>query len=292
MFCSTIIPTVNRSTLSRSVESVLGQSLRNESLEVIVVNDSGESLPGASWQLSDRVQILHTNRRERSVARNTGAAIARGKYLHFLDDDDILLPGAMGSFWELDQKSTAVWLYGGYQTVDNQGDLVAQFFPGLEGNIFSFLVSGESIPLQASLVRSDIFFAAGAFDPVISGVEDRDLGRRIALLGDIAYAPCLIAQIRIGEQGSTTDWNRLAEDDRWGREKALAAHDAFARLKKSPKTSYWHGRVSRAYFASTVWNLQRMHLMTAIHRVTKGIYFTGNHILYRDYWQGLTDKIQ
>jgi glycosyltransferase involved in cell wall biosynthesis len=32
---------------------------------------------------SNKVKILNTNRRERSVARNTGAAIAQGKYLHY-----------------------------------------------------------------------------------------------------------------------------------------------------------------------------------------------------------------
>src|SRR5688572_30916233 len=107
MFSSTIIPTVGRDTLARAVHSVLSQSSEKCDFEVIVVNDSGKPLPQQEWQSSTRVQVINTNRRERSVARNTGAALARGKYLHFLDDDDWLFPDALCHFWQLWQNQEA-----------------------------------------------------------------------------------------------------------------------------------------------------------------------------------------
>ena len=74
MFSSTIIPTVGRPTLERTVESVLNQNFDKDQFEVIVVNDSGEPLTkNASWRTARNIQILETNRRERSFARNTGA---------------------------------------------------------------------------------------------------------------------------------------------------------------------------------------------------------------------------
>src|SRR5919108_3058002 len=94
IFCSIIIPTIGRSTLDRSVLSVLDQDFTQADFEVIVVNDSGQPLPEAGWHHSAQVHIINTNRRERSFARNSGAAIARGDYLGFLDDDDWLLQGA------------------------------------------------------------------------------------------------------------------------------------------------------------------------------------------------------
>jgi glycosyltransferase involved in cell wall biosynthesis len=119
MFCSIIIPTIGRDTLARAVASVLNQTLTADSFEVIIVNDSGRPLPPAAWQQHEQVRVLTTNRHERSVARNAGAAIAKGRYLGFLDDDDWLLPDALSHFWELaQQKPTAVWLYGGIQIVD------------------------------------------------------------------------------------------------------------------------------------------------------------------------------
>ena len=296
MFCSTIIPTINRPTLSRAVISVLDQNFSARDFEVIVVNDSGQPLPETDWQASERVRVINTNRRERSVARNTGAAIARGKYLHFLDDDDLLLPDALEAFWKLEQEkeNDAIWLYGSYQTVDNYGNIIEIFHPEIEGDLFAILVSGESIPFQASLLKTECFYACGAFDPdpIIRGVEDRDLGRRYAFAGQVAYTPTTVAEIRIGEQGSTTNWKTIAEGDRWGREKALSMPNTFTRLRGSATSNYWHGRVCRAYIASMVWNLQRRNLFTAANRATASLAFTGLHALSLEFWNGLRTKIK
>lgn len=137
MFCSTIIPTIGRPTLDRAISSVLEQSFVHDDFEIIIVNDSGSPLPRFAWASGDRVSVLNTNRRERSVARNTGAAVATGKYLHFLDDDDWILPNALNAFWEMDRSHSAKWLYGSYNTVDNDGNIIEEIHPRIEGNIFA-----------------------------------------------------------------------------------------------------------------------------------------------------------
>ena len=292
LFCSTIIPTINRPTLSRAVNSVLSQELTGGALEVIVVNDSGAVLPTSDWQHSPRVTVLHTNRHERSVARNVGAAVAKGRYLHFLDDDDVLLPGALKAVERLAKEAEEAWLYGAYQTVDNEGTVVAQFRPGLTGDIFALLVAGESIPLQASLIRSDEFFRIGGFgtDPAILGVEDRDLGRRLALRGTVAYTPAMVASIRIGEQGSTTKWDTLAENDRLGRERALSDPAAYRRIRQSASSDYWRGRVARAYLASTAWNLKRRRLLTGLTRAAAAGRVSAPRIATPTFWRGLRTR--
>jgi glycosyltransferase involved in cell wall biosynthesis len=295
MFSSTVIPTIGRATLSRAVLSLLEQDFDADDFEVIVVNDSGKLLPEEDWQKSNRVHIINTNRRERSVARNTGAAIARGKYLHFLDDDDILLPGALRAFWELSNKyPDADWLYGSWRTVNNDGEKVDEFYPDLTGNIFALLVSGEGLPLQASLLKTSSFFVAGGYDPTptLTGVEDRDVGRRLALMGTLAYAPVVVAQVRIGEVGSSTNWKVISEGDRWGREKALQAPNSLKRLRESATSSYWRGRVSRAFFASMIWNLKQRKIFLALSRLIDGLTMTSLNIFSPDYWRGLGTKIQ
>jgi glycosyltransferase involved in cell wall biosynthesis len=292
IFCSTIIPTIGRNTLSRAVCSVLDQDFSEAGNEVIVVNDSGKRLPEEEWQFSDRVRIIDTNHRERSVARNTGAAVAHGRYLHFLDDDDILLPGALKAFWLQDQECDAAWLLGGWRTVDNDGNLVDEFNPPLKGNIFALLVSGEGLPFQASLLRAEQFFKVGSFDPTFTSSEDRDLGRRITLSNNIASISAKVAQIRIGEVGSTTNWSKLAENDRRGREKALSDHHAFQRLHLSANSSYWRGRVTRAYIASSIWNYKHKSWLIALSRLLASVTFTGVSILFKDYWEGLRTKVK
>ena len=159
MFCTTIIPTVNRPTLAQAVNSILDQDFSREDFEVIVVNDSGSPLEETGWMKSERVRVINTDHLERCVARNTAAAMARGKYLHFLDDDDWMLPGAFEALWKLaEQDKKATWLYGGYNLVNDQGDLLEECRPDEQGNCFVRFVAGEWLPLQAAIIASSAFF--------------------------------------------------------------------------------------------------------------------------------------
>jgi glycosyltransferase involved in cell wall biosynthesis len=291
MFCSVIIPTIGRDSLNKAVESVLDQDFTAADFEVVVVNDSGRPLPESGWQSSDRVQIIQTSRRERSVARNAGAAVARGQYLHFLDDDDWLLPGAFQALWTLAQGSNAAWLYGSSQLVDQQGKPILQLQHKLTGNGFLPTLAGEWIPLQASLVEARAFFTAGGFNPLIAGPEDIDLLRRIALHHDLAETPAIVAAISWRTTGSTTDYERHPEQSRWAREKILDAPSAFGRMRASAHSGYWHGRLVRTYLTSAVWNLQRRRPLIAGGRAgfgLLGLLNAGRHALAPDFWQALT----
>lgn len=266
MFCSTIIPTVGRPSLTRAVLSVLSQSFTAADFEVIVVNDSGRPLPPTDWQQSPQVTILNTYKHERSVARNVGAAAARGHYLHFLDDDDWLLPHAWQHFWQLAQTSHAAWLYGRSQLVDRQDNPIIQLTHNIQGNAFIHTMAGEWFPLQASLIRSQAFFAVGGFHPLLAGPEDVDLSRRITLEADIAETPHLVASIGMGEENSTTDYQGHSQYSRWAREQILTQSGVFARLRDSATSDVWYGRIMRLYLTSTIWNMQHKRPFIALSR--------------------------
>ena len=287
MFCSTVIPTIGRSTLSRAVHSVLDQAFTADDFEVIVVNDSGQPLPEADWQRSGRVQVIHTHRRERCVARNAGAAVAKGRYLHFLDDDDWLLPGALKSLWELaHHASGAVWLYGGSQLVDRAGEPLIQLHHRMNGNCFVQAMAGEWMPLQASLIEANTFFAVGRFASLIPG-EDVDLCRRVALVGDMAGTSALVACIAMGVEGSSTDYTRGPEHSRRAREKILNEPGVLARMRASARSGFWHGRITRTYLTSALWNLQHRNLLAATSRVLSGLVslvLAGHHIVSSGFW--------
>ena len=101
MDISIVIPTFHRETLLvEAMASVLCQ--RDVSLELIVVDDSAEgSARYAASSLADpRVQYLarlEPSNGRPALARNDGAAVAQGRYLYFLDDDDLLEPGALAT---------------------------------------------------------------------------------------------------------------------------------------------------------------------------------------------------
>ena len=277
------------------MNSVLSQTFAQDDFEIIVVNDSGSSLLIEDWQSSRRVSIVNTHRRERSVARNTGAAIAQGKYLHFLDDDDWLCPDALYHFWELAQNRPMAWLYGVSQLVERNGRELIQLQHGMQGNCFMQAMAGEWIPLQSSLVDAKIFHRLGGFSPLISGPEDIDLFRRVCLHGEIAETSHLIAMIERGDSDSTTNYAKHPEQSRWAREKILEEAGAFLRMKNEVTSGFWFGKLFRIYVTSAVWNIRRKRISTALSRLMYGlnvIFLSNFRVLTRDFWRALIRPYQ
>jgi len=295
MLFTTVIPTIGRATLSRAVLSVLEQQFTAARFEVVVVNDSGQPLPEQDWQRSELVRIIDTSRRERTVARNAGAAMARGQYLHFIDDDDWLLPGALAHFWDLACASDAAWLYGSSQLVDRAGQPLIILEHRLNGNVFASVMAGEWIPLQSSMIRSDGFFQAGGFNPRLTASDDIDLGRRLALHCDVAGTSAVVACIGIGREGSSTDQSTKTEQQRWSREVLLRQAGVLPRLLGSARSStthtgYWFGRIARVYLTSLLWNLWRKRGFDAASRAVSAsaaIVLAGRHLCSAAYWRAL-----
>lgn len=266
IFCTCVIATVGRDSLSRAVESVLAQSPGFE-FEIIVVNDSGKPLPYQSWQVSDRVQVIETNRRERSVARNAGAALARGRFLHFLDDDDWIAGGAYRHLWELSQRTDTGWLYGETQLLDRETKPTIVLRHGMKGNRFVQAMAGEWIPLQASLIDRNLFWDLGGFNTLLSGPEDIDLQRRILLEGEVDETPNLVAFVVRGDEGSTTDYLKHAQQSRRAREGILDSKNAFQRMRDSASNPFWRGHMARIYLTSVVWNIQHRRPIATVNRL-------------------------
>jgi glycosyltransferase involved in cell wall biosynthesis len=291
-FLTCIVPTIGRPSLTRAVKSVLNSDFRDAPVEVVVVNDSGKSLPPADWQSSERVRILHTNQRERCFARNAGAAIATGKYLSFLDDDDWLLPTALAQFWELSKKyPDAVWLYGGIQIVDEEGTCLAEMNSGLNGNCFAQIMGGAWAPIQSSCIRSDAFFASGGYRTDILGTEDLDLCRRIALRGHFANSPHSVACLFRGVSWDTsTNYLRAPADTKASRDDLLDEPEAFQQFVRSADFGYWYGRMLRVYLSTVSWNLQQQRYLRALNRVfyvLAAIFISGRYLFAHEYWDGV-----
>lgn len=90
---SVIIPCYNAEKwIAETLESVLRQSWKN--IEVIVVNDGSTdgSLYVLNQYLSRNIKIINIRNQGQTAALNLGLARASGKYIQYLDADDLLGP--------------------------------------------------------------------------------------------------------------------------------------------------------------------------------------------------------
>lgn len=288
---SYIIPTIGRASLETAVKSVLEQDFFHADVEVVVANDSGNPLPKAGWQTLPSIRIIDTNKSERSFARNSGAAVAKGKYLAFLDDDDWILPDALENFWNLaNQHPNAVWLYGGIRIVDENLKTLAEINSGLNGNCFAQIMGGAWAPIQSSLIQARAFFEIGGFSPFITGTEDEDLCRRAAYHGEFANTPQVTACLFRGQTWNTsTNYLRAPEDVKYSRDLILSQPGVFQRLRVSAGSNYWHGRNLRVYLSTISWNIKRKRLFTALSRVLYSLALFAlslPRVFSRQYWSG------
>jgi glycosyltransferase involved in cell wall biosynthesis len=290
-FCSTIIPTVGRTKLARAVRSVLDQQLPDGDFELIVVNDSGQPLPMAEWQHDVRVQVINTNRRERCVARNAGASVAQGAYLHFLDDDDWLLPDGLAQLRALAQASPSIgWLYGATDLYDRHGNKVIELHNELQGNCFAQVMAGEWIPMASSLVSTQAFFAAGGFNHTALYAEDSDLARRVLLHEDLAYTPIRIACMEMGIERNSQIAVDQMRNSQLAREDVLCQSGVLRRMRASASTTYLRGRIVRLYLTSSIWNVRHGRWDIAAQRLCTGLVqfmLAGLGITHADYWRAL-----
>jgi glycosyltransferase involved in cell wall biosynthesis len=168
--------------------------------EIVVVNDGGSppSIDGVTL-------VEHEASRGRSEAMNAGVRAASGKFIAFLDDDDLYYPEHLGTLAAAAGKSPHVAWYT---------DAVSAFVsPSLETQqrlrLFStdfdrdLLLLDNYIPLPTLLVGRETYLEAGGFDPAFDLFEDWDFLIRVAQRGDFAHLPRVTCEIRHIEGGGS-----------------------------------------------------------------------------------------
>jgi glycosyltransferase involved in cell wall biosynthesis len=269
---------------------VLDQDAGANIFEVIVVNDTGQLLAEAPWQDHPNVRLVTTNRRERSFARNTGAALACGEFLHFMDDDDWMAPGALAAFRRLAQSTAAGWLYGSACLLDERRQLRQELLLGEQGNCFAHILGGEWIPLQASLIKARAFFEIGGFNPLSTPGEDRDLCNRYALVGEFGFTQELVAYLDRSSE-STTNYDLSLRHSRREREKLFNEQGVVDRLRTSSTDPYWRGRAARVMLASAAANLRARKPLLSLSRSFAAARCVSDRLpllFQRPFWNGLT----
>lgn len=191
---SVIIPAFNAaSTISRAIDSVMLQN--TESLEIIIIDDGS-----ADHTVEVCTRLAQTNPTIRllkmpankgvSAARNVGIGAARGKYLAFLDADDVWLKNKLSlQLAEIRHDDAIILVSCNSRYLSESGDFLKEGHvnrPPVEGHeAWKTLLTYNFLPTPTVLTRRLDVLVLGGFDENLPVGEDLDLWIKLALIGKV-----------------------------------------------------------------------------------------------------------
>jgi glycosyltransferase involved in cell wall biosynthesis len=194
MSVSVVIPALNAEPwIGSAIDSVLRQSYRN--IEVIVIDDgSSDATPDVAERILRDAPFSYKIVRQRNAgaasARNAGWRAARGKWIQFLDADDLLEP------WKIElqvaaalQQQAGNVFYSDWQKlIQRDGEWIKYDIraPILQNDAIADLLSDRNfLQLGCLLFQSEILEIAGGFDQEHEPIEDVGMCVKIAGAGGV-----------------------------------------------------------------------------------------------------------
>ena len=214
---STIIPAYNAErTVAQAIDSALSQDC--EGHEVVVINDgSTDSTSAILHKYGSQIQVITQSNGGLSVARNAGIRRSTGRYLAFLDSDDIWLPGKLKTMVSaLERNPLASLAFSDYILIDDNGTECGGAAFG-DGPWLEQLMSERPVPvvffptpIQPStwVIPRPVFERAGGFCEEFKGAggfDDNWMQVRLRELGQFVYVPERLVLYRACESGNLAD---------------------------------------------------------------------------------------
>jgi len=179
---SVIIPTYNRGwIIKEAIDSVLAQDYAE--FELIVVDDgSTDNTSEILDSYRNVIKVLFQKNKGVSAARNRGIAEASGKFIAFLDSDDLWLPQKLSAQIEffnqtpnaLICQTEEVWIRNGLRVNPKKRH------KKLSGMIFKPSLELCLVSPSAVMIQRSLFDRVGEFDETLPACEDYDLWLRIS----------------------------------------------------------------------------------------------------------------
>lgn len=198
---SVILPVYNGANLlEESIESVLNQSYKN--LELIIVNDGStdNSLTIAKKfeERDNRIKIINQENKKLPTALSVGFRAARGEFLTWISDDNIMLPDCVKILVEnLQRKTDTAMVYGNMRLINKKGKIKRGHFwfekPLFSGNV-CFPKTAEAINTFANntigaafMYRRCAAYILGDYSKYKNNIEDYDYWMRMNSLLKIEH---------------------------------------------------------------------------------------------------------
>jgi|GEM_PF-4041889 len=221
---SIIISTHNRPLLvTRAINSVLRQEM--DDVEVIVVNDGDKPLDPKIERIDSRIRIFSTGMmRGPGAARNIGLNNSRGRFIGFLDDDDLLFPNHLSTLLSTLNKSNASVAYANaLRRWEPHGQVIRRDNPYTEQFSADELLFRNITPIQTVLFSRSLIDQGLRFDENLIRGEDWDFWARMSDVYDFKKIDTATSEFSWRFDGSTMTSSWRAPFD-WAELIVLARH--------------------------------------------------------------------
>jgi glycosyltransferase involved in cell wall biosynthesis len=182
---SVIIPTYNRAHyIKECIISVLEQTYVN--LEVLVIDDgSTDNTENIVNSIQDsRLRYIRQENKGRSHARNLALSMAHGKYITFLDSDDLYLPEKIElQVNYLKMHPNVAMVYTSAYCINHTGKkCIGKYEAKISGYIYQQIAffTPVTITLPTVMTYKHVMDHVGGFDENMYRFEDTDMWRRIS----------------------------------------------------------------------------------------------------------------
>jgi len=179
---SVIIPTYNREKfLERAINSVLSQSLKD--YEIIIIDDaSTDNTSNIVKSEYPKLKLITLKQNKgAAVARNEGIKKAKGKYIAFLDSDDIWHKNHLKILVkELEKNPDAILSYCDYVEIKENKKTIYHKEPINKKDLkYSMLFGTFITSLSLVVISKDKLIKAGLFNESLRISEDAELYLRL-----------------------------------------------------------------------------------------------------------------
>lgn len=203
---SVIMPVYNAAPfVAGAIESVFGQTFRD--YELIAMDDgSTDNSRDEVLKFGDRLTYIRQENQGGAGARNNAVRHARGRFLAFLDADDIWYPTKLERCIQaLEQNPAAAMACSTFSLMTFEGDVVERHvkLPADRG-IYPRLLLGNFLSPQGSLIRREIFERYGGYCAETNLYEDWPLWARISRSHQIAWIDEPLFYYRSSKPGKYT----------------------------------------------------------------------------------------
>jgi glycosyltransferase involved in cell wall biosynthesis len=207
---SVIVPIYNgQKFIETTVRSILAQDYKP--VEIIIINDgSTDCSTEIVKSISRELTVLEQTNLGVAYARNKGLALAKGKYVLFLDQDDVIEPTFLSRTVNVLQQSNCIGVVANGYLIDDAGNKIKKIYKSkrTKVDLKEMCVNNQIFTPSQVLLDKNKLVLSGGFDAELAGddggavAEDWELWIRLLKEENILYLNEFLVNYRIHADNS------------------------------------------------------------------------------------------